>query len=86
MMARNPTHFQRKKFEQHIGRKLAEARDAVSMSRDELARQLGITPKTLCMYEEGDLRISAARLAEAAHILQRDITFFFEGIEEYGSD
>ena len=82
MMARNPIHSRRKRIEQNIGRKLVEAREAVAMSRDELARLLDISPRTLCLYEEGDLRISAARLAEAAHILQRDITFFFEGIDE----
>lgn len=64
----------------HIGRKLYEARCMAGMSQTDLGEKIGVTFQQVQKYEKGDNRISAGRLSDAAACLNQPITFFYDGI------
>lgn len=66
--------------DKHIGARLRYARREHRMSQTELGERIGVTFQQVQKYEKGTNRISAARLYQSAHVLDRPITYFFEGL------
>ena len=73
--------MQRKAYEldKHIGLRLKMRRILMNMTQDNLAQKLNITFQQIQKYEKSVNRISASRLYEIAHILNTDISYFFDG-------
>ena len=65
----------------YIGKRLKLRRVMLHMSQDELASMIGVTFQQIQKYESGINRVSASRLLVIAKILQVDVLFFFDGIE-----
>jgi transcriptional regulator with XRE-family HTH domain len=53
---------QDKRFYAALGRRVAEARKAQSLTQQQLAKRLGISQQTLAHYEVGRLRVAVAML------------------------
>ena len=81
MSIKNPTSADR-----HIGQRLRLQRMNLGMSQEALGARVSLTFQQIQKYEKGTNRISAARLFELANILDVDIGFFFEGLEQRRSD
>lgn len=65
-----------------IGQKLCVRRKLLGMSQEVLAEQMGITFQQVQKYENGQNRISAARLHDASKILSIGVEYFYDGYEE----
>jgi transcriptional regulator with XRE-family HTH domain len=65
-----------------IGSKVNELRLNKGISRQELARQIGVTHQQLQKYVKGTNRITASRLVDIARILDTPIMYFFENSNE----
>ena len=70
------------KVDTAIGVKIHELRIAMGLSREQVARKIGVTHQQLQKYEKGTNRISAGRLMAIARALDETVAFFFENIEE----
>lgn len=66
----------------HVGRRVAERRQALRYSQAELAQAVGVTFQQIQKYERGANRIAASRLWEMADFLNVDLNYFFEGLGE----
>jgi transcriptional regulator with XRE-family HTH domain len=58
---------------------------ALGLTQQELARLIGVTYQQAHKYERGVNRISAGRLHKVAEILEVPISFFFEGLQSFGT-
>lgn len=65
----------------YVGKRLKLRRVMLHMSQDELASMIGVTFQQIQKYESGSNKISVSRLFVIAKVLQVDISFFFDGIE-----
>jgi transcriptional regulator with XRE-family HTH domain len=54
------------------------------MSQSELGERLGVTFQQVQKYERGSNRIGASRLFNCARVMDVPISYFFEGLDEYG--
>jgi transcriptional regulator with XRE-family HTH domain len=79
-MARKTEYIQ--KIDIFIGGKIYEARLGKGKSRQDLATVIGVSHQQLQKYEKGVNRISIGRLALIAKALDKNIDYFYEGIEE----
>jgi transcriptional regulator with XRE-family HTH domain len=70
--APNPT-------DRHVGSRVRMRRMMLGMSQEKLGDALGLTFQQVQKYEKGTNRIGASRLQQIAHILQVQVSFFFEG-------
>jgi transcriptional regulator with XRE-family HTH domain len=70
--APNPT-------DKHVGSRVRMRRMMLGMSQEKLGDALGLTFQQVQKYEKGTNRIGASRLQQIAHILQVQVSFFFEG-------
>lgn len=70
----------------HIGQRLEERRKELNLSADVLARALGISGALFSSHENGEARLSPARLCDAAQALGVPMTWFFEHGEQPGPD
>ena len=61
-----------------IGKNIFHCRKDKKISQAELSERLKISRQQLFSYEKAKNRISASRLFEAAKILNKPISFFFE--------
>lgn len=61
-----------------IGAKINQMRIAQGMTRQELARRIGVTHQQLQKYERGVNRITASRLVDIARELGVEVTSFFK--------
>lgn len=59
-----------------IGERIKEARLEKKLSREQVARRLGITQQTIEKYEKGEIDISVRRLIQISNILNVAITYF----------
>jgi transcriptional regulator with XRE-family HTH domain len=66
------------KLDALIGNKMNQLRLARGVTRHQLAEKVGVTHQQLQKYEKGINRITASRLADIAHALGVDVTYFFE--------
>lgn len=67
--------------DRHLGRKIHDFRIASGMSRETLAKTIGITHQQLAKYEHGANRISIGRLLMIAKELGEPITAFCSDID-----
>lgn len=65
-----------------IGQKLCVRRKLLGMSQEVLAEKMGITFQQVQKYENGQNRISAARLYDASKILSIGVEYFYDGYEK----
>jgi transcriptional regulator with XRE-family HTH domain len=63
----------------YVGARLRMRRVMLGLSQGKLGEQLGVTFQQIQKYEKGANRISAARLRQAAQVLDTNIQFFLEG-------
>ncbi len=66
-------------LDKHIGLRLKMRRILMNMTQEDLAQKLNITFQQVQKYEKAINRVSASRLYEISHILNINITYFFEG-------
>ena len=65
-----------------VGTRLRLRRRVLDMSQRHLADALHITQQQLQKYETGQNRISAARLYDAARILNAPVAWFYGGLDD----
>jgi len=66
-------------IDKHVGARVRMRRMMLGMSQEKLGDALGLTFQQVQKYEKGTNRIGASRLQQIAHILQVQVSFFFEG-------
>jgi transcriptional regulator with XRE-family HTH domain len=66
-----------------IGEKISKLRISRGLSRQDLAKKLGITHQQLQKYEKGINRISVGRLVDVSEKLKAPITYFFDNNNEF---
>ncbi len=66
-------------IDRHVGSRVRMRRMMLGMSQEKLGNALGLTFQQVQKYEKGTNRIGASRLQQIAHILQVQVSFFFEG-------
>jgi transcriptional regulator with XRE-family HTH domain len=64
--------------DQIIAKKIYSFRLDNNMSQAELAKKIGVSAQQLQKYENAKNRISAARLALIAKVLDKDISYFYQ--------
>ncbi len=69
------------KLDSHVGHRMRLRRSLLRMTQSQVAEGLGITFQQVQKYEQGQNRISAARLYEVSKLLGVPIVYFFEGLE-----
>ncbi len=69
-------------IDKHVGNRMRIRRLSLGISQQDLARRLGLTFQQIQKYEKGANRIGASRLYELAALLDVDVNFFFDGLEE----
>ena len=65
-------------LDQIIGKKIYFLRLDNNISQAELAKKIGISAQQLQKYENAKNKISAARLALIAKVLDKDISYFYQ--------
>ena len=65
-------------LDQIIGKKIYFLRLDNNMSQAKLAKKIGISAQQLQKYENAKNKISAARLALIAKVLDKDISYFYQ--------
>jgi len=65
----------------HLGAKLLQVRVLRRLTREELGKELGVSPQQIAKYESGENRIASATLCRAARFLRIKIAWFFEGLD-----
>jgi transcriptional regulator with XRE-family HTH domain len=65
--------------DKHVGSRVRMRRMMLGMSQEKLGDALGLTFQQVQKYEKGTNRIGASRLQQISHILQVQVSFFFEG-------
>lgn len=76
-MARATTELDRK-----IGKKILKLRVAMGLSRDVIAKYIGVTHQQVAKYESGDDRLSVSRLLEIAKALKTDPSYFYSDLAD----
>ena len=61
-----------------VGLRIKEARDAVQLKPEALARDMNISLDDLYRYESGNARINAETLGQFSKCLDKPISYFFE--------
>ena len=67
-------------IDQHLGRKISEARRFAERSVSELATEIDVTPDHLEKMERGHRRIDALSLARCSKALNRPLKWFYAGL------
>lgn len=70
----------------HVGQSIRRRRWMTDMTQKQLADAVGIKFQQIQKYETGANRVSASRLFEIAQALDVPVSFFFETINEPGSE
>ena len=71
------------KADKTIGLRIQELRLARGLSREQLAKKIGVTHQQLQKYEKAINRISVGRLVLIANALDKNVEFFFEDIDGF---
>ncbi len=66
----------------HVGARLRARRTLLGLSQTALADAIGLTFQQLQKYETGNNRISASRLYELSKLLDVDISYFFDEMDQ----
>jgi len=67
-------------IDKHVGRRLRDRRRSLELSQQDIANILGISYQQVQKYESGQNRVSAGRLYLLAHIMQTNVSHFYEGL------
>ena len=78
-MARKNDYIE--EIDKFIGGKIYSLRLAKGLSRQQLSKVIGVTHQQLQKYEKGINRISVGRLVLISKALDKNISYFYEGIE-----
>jgi transcriptional regulator with XRE-family HTH domain len=68
----------------HVGGQLRLARELSGLTQTEVGHALAMSFQVIQKYEQGEIRVSASRLFQLAHLLRKSPNYFFEGLA--GSD
>jgi len=68
-------------IDKFIGNKIYSLRLAKGLSRQQLSKVIGVTHQQLQKYEKGNNRISVGRLVLISKALDKNISYFYEGLE-----
>ena len=60
-----------------VGRRLREARLLTGITQGQLGQELGVSFQAVQKYESGENRLAVGRLAKAAKVLERPVSYFF---------
>lgn len=63
-----------------IGARITSAREAVGLTRKQLAVEVGITAELMTHHETNRARIGLIRLMRVAEATRQPITYFVEGL------
>ena len=66
----------------HVGARLRARRTLLGLSQTVLAEAIGLTFQQLQKYENGSNRISASRLYDFSKLLDVDIGYFFDEMDQ----
>ena len=66
----------------HVGKRIRHRRWMNGTTQQQLAEAVGIKFQQIQKYETGMNRVSASRLWDIANVLNVNVSFFFEGLEE----
>ncbi len=66
----------------HVGARLRARRTLLGLSQTVVANSIGLTFQQLQKYESGHNRISASRLYDLSQILDVDIDYFFDEMDQ----
>lgn len=69
-----------------VGNLIRRRRWMLGMTQEQVASKIGVTFQQLQKYETGANRVSASRLWEIAQALSVPIFYFFDGVDEEGTD
>ena len=64
-----------------IGGRIYSLRLAKGLSRQQLSKLIGVTHQQLQKYEKGSNRISVGRLVLISKALDKNVSYFYEGVE-----
>ena len=78
-MARQNEYIEQ--VDKFIGNKIYQLRLAKGLSRQQLSDMIGVTHQQLQKYEKGNNRISVGRLVLISKALDKNISYFYEGLE-----
>jgi transcriptional regulator with XRE-family HTH domain len=67
----------------HVGKKLKQKRLELGISQDDLAGSVNLTFQQVQKYEKGINRVSSSKLYDFAKFLNIDISYFFDGLDDY---
>ncbi len=70
--------------DKYVGSRVRGRRMALGISQTKLANALGVSFQQVQKYEKGSNRISASKLLAISHILERPVSYFFDGADEVG--
>ncbi|MFT7145741.1 MAG: transcriptional regulator with XRE-family HTH domain [Yoonia sp.] len=66
----------------HVGKRIRHRRWMNGTTQQQLAEAVGIKFQQIQKYETGMNRVSASRLWDISKVLNVDVAFFFEGLDE----
>ena len=66
----------------HVGQRVRQRRTLLGLSQEKLGEALGLTFQQVQKYERGANRIGASRLFDLANILDTDVNYFFEDMQD----
>ena len=72
-------------IDQHIGKRLRQARNFAKMSQTDLGDGVGITFQQIQKYENGSNRIGGSRLWSISQFLGLPVSYFYDGLTDSGS-
>jgi len=76
---------QENQVDRFVGGRVQLQRMMLRMSPEELATNVGITAGELASYEGGEKRLPPALLLSFSQILDVPVSFFFDGLEQFGT-
>jgi transcriptional regulator with XRE-family HTH domain len=62
----------------HVGTRIRLRRTLLGMSQERLAEAIGLTFQQVQKYEKGANRVSSSRLFDLSHILDVQLSYFFD--------
>jgi len=65
----------------HMGMRLTKRRSALGISQTSLSRSVGVSSQQIQKYEIGKDRISASRIYEFSVLLDVDVSYFYDGLD-----
>src|SRR5690348_16786653 len=69
----------------HVGAQMRMARMFSGMTLAQIAAALNVSRQAIDRYERAQMRVSAYKLWQAAHLFKKPIGYFFEGLLQGGN-